>query len=1056
MSKLVKLTSAENLVKSDNSFKCQCDDDIIIPPNSKVSLINAHISSGILSNYNINDTFTIGSDTGAKIGELYLTTDNSDRLREIMIENNNYQMNSLLLNMTKQFNKSLMFTSSSSTKSATSNSFNLPAEYDFNLGILCNLDQDKKVNIKYAGAPQLYTADLSYKNVSSGINIDPNGIISYTGAINIPTLNLDKTIADTANRKVFSTLTDQANDFINQTSVTLQDTTGVGAPLNAIISTYNDEHLNTDSSVTIDPTKVNLATSTVQSTNLNFVNTLNVGDNVCMDDGAGILGTPSANQITGTIQTISQKYVNENHEVDDLNPLLTTLNTYNSNIPVVGIKDKGSDIYELIFDITLADSLNYHIINDAIFHTIDDKNVIQNFFKITDVKQNKKSASRITVTAQFYNSPNPINPVFKSVNTFEYFKTSKNTVADQADLQLDDALDNLLLLYAVRVSDNKKFEICTFQSTISYDNTNELINVEMLPANKQFDNGTTLDADPLSVYNQIYNFFDDKDYQIYLTSFTRVITTNETLLTNFGIVNNDAGIIESNAIYDGLQYGSPVQFTDSAGKNYVIVPVKSIKFADAYDDYLNIKNVFFSITNSSGILFKNDNSQCVSITLSNLNPLTVSLGVITRLWEGTNISLTRSYTLLWNQRNIDLKNYDLMIKGSGQSNSNLAFALEDNRINHGCGRVAFLVNTIGKCRIGLIKETSFNNMNPINADYSICIEGSVGNYYYTIRKNGVVKPLKTNLEALQGDRIVIQYGVSPSTSDFEYKDNINSGTNAGVITNNDCFASVGAIDESDRGKILVSILRTTEQNNYIYLGSVLQNGVGTNVARTRCIPWTPRNNPYIAPDYIDNSTDYHVFVNPNEAQISVLELSPDPTITTVNGVSKEIEPQYTSLYYDDSLHTHSNTEVASDVSRFTAFNNAFDFTFTDIYLQKQLGFKESTNPMTGQSKTWIADINYLSSYLPENVVILLDNMSNIQTYDCNKNNGGRRNIICVAVNTQDKLGEINIEPQNLYRVSLENKEPINLKKFSVSFENFYGEQIQLQSARAVVNLLFES
>jgi hypothetical protein len=53
------------------------------------------------------------------------------------------------------------------------------------------------------------------------------------------------------------------------------------------------------------------------------------------------------------------------------------------------------------------------------------------------------------------------------------------------------------------------------------------------------------------------------------------------------------------------------------------------------------------------------------------------------------------------------------------------------------------------------------------------------------------------------------------------------------------------------------------------------------------------------------------------------------------------------------------------------------------------------------------------------------------------------------------MGEINIEPTNLYKISLQNKQPINLKKFNVSFENFYGDQIQLQTAKAVVNLLFE-
>jgi hypothetical protein len=61
----------------------------------------------------------------------------------------------------------------------------------------------------------------------------------------------------------------------------------------------------------------------------------------------------------------------------------------------------------------------------------------------------------------------------------------------------------------------------------------------------------------------------------------------------------------------------------------------------------------------------------------------------------------------------------------------------------------------------------------------------------------------------------------------------------------------------------------------------------------------------------------------------------------------------------------------------------------------------------------------------------------------------------VVVNSQDRLGEISIEPSNLYKIKLNNKEPVNLRRFVVSLEDFYGNQIKLQSARAVINLLFE-
>jgi hypothetical protein len=111
--------------------------------------------------------------------------------------------------------------------------------------------------------------------------------------------------------------------------------------------------------------------------------------------------------------------------------------------------------------------------------------------------------------------------------------------------------------------------------------------------------------------------------------------------------------------------------------------------------------------------------------------------------------------------------------------------------------------------------------------------------------------------------------------------------------------------------------------------------------------------------------------------------------------------------------------------------------------------------ITGLSGKFSADISYMSAYLPENLTILLDTLSNVQTYDLGKTSGRRRSIIGVVVNSQDRVGEVIIEPANLYRIKLGNKEPLNLRRFVVSFEDFYGAEVILQSARAVINLLFE-
>lgn len=1066
MSKLVKLTSNENRNKSDNSFKCQCDDDIILPPNSKVSLINAHISSGILSSYAVGSDFNIGNDNGEKLGELYLTADNSDRKREIMLDAGNYQISQVLNDMTKQFNKSLMFTSQSGVVSGT-NTFNIPSEPDFGMAVVCSLDQDKKVNITYNLGGQAYTSDLSYKNTNAGVTVDPStGAISYTAGAGLKTLTLNKASADTANRVVYSTITDPAQDFPNYTPVTLQDTTGRNRSLTAQIESVTQGNVNTNYAIQLDKTKGDATAQTVQSNpfdsrDTTFDGVFNIGDTVTLDDGLGVLGTPSGAQITGDIGDVDKLPVNPYYIMNELMPLQTELESTIPDINVSSTQDLGSNKAIITVDLEIADVATFHIVEDAIFHLINTKQDVCAFFTIETITQNKADADKTDIQGII----SPVNGSFVLddvilMNTYQLISTSAGTVDQFADLELTE-LDTLLFL-RYNKDEDKYYEMFTVKiNFITYEGTDKNIFFEMLPNTFLFDTGSGFAKNDLEFYKLMANLYGDDENDVFITSFSRLITDKITALTDFDMADGDFAVFQTGSnLIEGLQVsGTPDQFIDADGENRVICPIKSIKYGDAYQDYVNMKNLILGCLVNKGILYKNDNSVVYKFTLTNFVRPTVdpaNIPLAKRMWKGTQIEQTNAYNLVYPaNNNTSLKLFDLMVLGNNQVSPNISMALEDKRLSHSCGRACFLVSQVGLCKMGIIEEDTFINMNVGNAFYSVNIVGAPNNYVYEITKGGTAKVFKTDIEALAGDRVCIQWGVSPSSSDYEYNNSVGSATNPNQINNNSVFKSSGVIDERDRGKILVSILRAGQVNTYLYLGSVTSDVNTVNGRQARAIPWTPRENPYIQPDYYDGLKNFHMFVAPNTAQITPLEITPDPTVTTVDGVTKQIDPVTSVIHNDDSLHSVSNPDIIDQSHNLNAYSGNFNFTFTDLYLQKQLGYNIPTLPLAGKKGTWVADKDYLKAYLPENLVVLLDNMSNIQTFDCNKTNGTRRNIIAVCNNTQVASGEINIEPNNLYKISLQNQEPINLRKFNVSFENFYGEPIQLQSARAVVNLLFE-
>jgi hypothetical protein len=376
--------------------------------------------------------------------------------------------------------------------------------------------------------------------------------------------------------------------------------------------------------------------------------------------------------------------------------------------------------------------------------------------------------------------------------------------------------------------------------------------------------------------------------------------------------------------------------------------------------------------------------------------------------------------------------------------------------------VVFTVVDVAPCEFGIYPD-SRNMLEGVNlSPLSVQIVSRSGVLVYRIVQNGTEKEFKRKIAAKTGDKVLIQWGVTPGTGDFEFNDSINNATTAADIDRFDILTVSGSSSgdnyDADRGKVLITIVRLNGFKNWINIGApisdpTLSNALQQQIAQT--IYWTPRTNPYISPIFWDNVGNYHLFVNPQGSTIRIQELSPNQTFTVnaLTGAVSHITGD-NHIYHPD-MHSSSNLELLNmPATKFSSLTNPFTFTFTDSNFQKQLGYKLLTKTIVGLTGSWVAELDYLRAYLPEGIVILLENLS-IDTFDCGQFNGSRRNIIASAMDTQDKLGEISIEPNNLYRISLGNKQAVNLRKFAIAFEDLNGQRLVLNNARVTVCLLFE-
>ena len=552
--------------------------------------------------------------------------------------------------------------------------------------------------------------------------------------------------------------------------------------------------------------------------------------------------------------------------------------------------------------------------------------------------------------------------------------------------------------------------------------------------------------------------FDINDVSV--TSVDHIITNSATPLLNFGLVNQDNAVV----FEQGLVNQSAIKVNDDPYdfNGYVVIPFEFTN--NTWDKYVALFKKLIPAANAWYVV-KNNVNQNLKFTLNALSGVALS-PVLTRLWIGHDIVNTYAITLnVPNNTKIVTSQCDLLCKGANTVGQDSALCIEDSRLTPSCGRLAFKIIKLGICEFGVMPESNiFSSLSKTSADIRIKLQlttGNTGNIVYTLWRGGAQISCK-ELYAKVGDTVILQYGVTPSITDYEYNNNVNSSTTAGTLYNNInawTALSTGSHYDEDRNKILISVIRNNKTDTYIHLGCIKPDpdpADADDLKAGKCIPWTPRENPFVAPQYWDNSRNYRMYVCPNAASIRPLELSPSPLIVTdsVTGTINHFDG--TNHIYNPDLHGSSNLELLDlPPNKFGAFNNQFIFTFTSPTFQKILGYKTTSKAISGLSGNWIADISYLKAYLPEGICILLENLSGIDTFDCGQFNGSRRNIIATCIDTQDKLGEISVEPANLYRINIGNNTPINLRKFALAFEDLFGNKLILQNAKVCVSLLFE-
>ena len=1063
MALLVKLTNSESSSFDSNQYRCQIDEDVIIPANSTIALQSAHISTGILANYQIGSEDTVGGKQGTKLGDLLLTADQQtapDRTREILLTSGSYSISGLTTNITNAFNNSLMYTSASSALSTSTNTLVNPTAFDFGTSILCDTNVESLVEIKFNSMPQKETPDFAYANKQDGIDIDANGNITYIQPGGFASLILDPTKADQTNFTVIANQ-DPSPDFNINDTITLANSQNSAVPyLETQIKDIQPSGENVDSAVVIDPAFANQAGGKITTGVIASLNDIKfkVGDHITADDGAGVLGTPSANTLQADVSAINLKFKNANHLIEDVSPVLGYDILKAGNVVSVAPGATQTQ-YTLTISAPFADAVDKHLIPNAFFHVNNSQGVAEAIVKILQIGADPATVDNtlISCEVEFINTT-PNTADWAEIKTLEYLYSNAKTGADVADL-LFDTPDNLMVFNEA------------LQPILSAPLKNKFISVddeyilEFVEASLVAVDIHGILQTEFKAYKHILGLYTASGVDItklQTVPTDLVITQADVVLGSLGIVDGDDIVITdfSQAILNQVALaGAPAQ---SGAKVIIPIDYNTLSLTDLYN--FRAGTIGKLIASNAIYIVKDSTDKNAEITMKNITDPT-KIPVITRAWPGVFIVASYEITLYKKPGRptvaTQLVNYDLMVKGDRIPTAENALVVEDTKIAPGCGRFCFLLNTAEPCQFGIIPETNnFKSQTPGDNDLSVKVVGSGANAYYQVWRGNQQITKYSGLVAEAGDRVIFQYGVSPADTDYEYNEAVGPTSNRGTIVNNITTwtdQATGQIYEEDRGKILISVLRQGEKNSYFYLGCAkydIQTNTANQALIGRVIPWTPRTAPYAEPMYFNNGGRLHLFVAPNKASVRMLELTPDASIVITNGVKTYHD--FSVILYNPDMHETNNPELSEMANKYTSGLTAFDFKFTDINIQRQLGYRTSENKIVAISGKWQANVKYTASYLPDSLVIIADSLPlPIQSFDCYRTNGSRRSIIAVANNFNAESGEYLIEPNNLYRIKLNNPE-FNLRHMSISFETIFGEPIQLKTARACVVLLFES
>jgi hypothetical protein len=1080
MSKLVKLSTTLDTNRETNGYVCISDNDIILEPNAKVSLLNAHLSSGIITDYKINGVDTDNVITGG--GKEILNLNLGDRDRNVIIPNSNYDINDLLNEIQYGLDRTCTYQSTPNTPVATTGTLAIPTDQDYGLCHLVTLDSDSKVKIAYNSNIPKYNQDLNYSVKDVGISVT-NGVITYNGAAAPVQYDLDQTQAQQNPKSVL--VTGDTPGLAVHDVVTLVRTGAAGAipPRPSKVISIVTETSNTNQAVALDTTKTDDTTKTVVSTGL-YTDTagFTVGQDVTLDDGTGTQSVPATNIAHGIVNTVDLFYKNFVEEVIALPPGKLNTNQAliklefgidNTSIVSLGQEDIA-DVPEPGFKFSM--NLNVpltagneqveldskHIVVDALFTILAADGSDYAYAQITKVTINPAGAQPafpiIEVLCLAKDNSLPIDPtLFDKVSPAEILNS------DDGHASMDSLFvaDTMLGLFDTNYNLYGSATLKTVTLTTSPGDTYLIYELEVgsysgIPADQT--NGALVTAASTSLYGfTLFSraFFQGRTYQdLRLIPIDSAITVNQLDIADCPIVAGNTVLVNENVKFSVPSVLDPNQITVGTD-DFVVFNWDSTQFS-----WVQSEQLYKLLTNAtSPQLCKDTFDTYLSITLNTADTLT---NLLTRIWQGVDIQDTTRVTLYDGNNTLDTSLYDILVKGDKVAVQETAIAVEDNIVSHSCGRAEFLVTQVGACEFGLIPDSQdMLAASFASSPYRIVIARRAGNLEYQVFYKSTRFRLKHTIMAYNNDRIVVQWGVTPSANDFEYGFRVNSGTQAANATFDKTARSSGNNYQIDKSKMLFSVTRNGKiVNNWIYFGCPSPNvndalfpQTAEDTQLARCVPWTPRANPYLPPMLFDNSQSFHVYVCPNQAAVQILELTPTGKFTTLeNGAVVPISGD-NYLYHPD-MHNNTNLDADYSLTKYNSLTNSYTLTFTDAEVQKLLGYKLSTITLTGLTNSWTAQIDYLRAYLPEGIVILLESL-NCDTYDLGQFNGQRRNIIATAIDTQSKAGEVSIEPSNLYRVGLGNKQPINLRKFALAFEDLNGNRLLLANAKVTVCLLFE-